>query len=416
VSHPSPFKKRIGLLLEFSLPLISGVLLAVAWANLSKETYDATVFGSPFGADSHFNLHFVINDLFMAMFFGIATKEITESCLPGGALNPIKKAINPLMGTLGGVLGPIGVYFLCVSLLGEPAIARGWGIPTATDIALAWLVARMAFGAKHPAVSFLLLLAVADDGIGLGIIAIFYPDPVHPVQPAWLLLVAAASGLAYVLRRRQIGGYAYYLIGPGILSWVGLYFAHLHPALALVPIIPFMPSGARDEGLFAEEGQAVHRPDALNRFEHAFKKPVDLGLFGFGLCNAGVVFSSVGAATWAVLASLIVGKTVGIFTLSSIADRLGFPLPTGMNHRTLLVAGLTASLGLTVALFVANVAFTAPDLQGAAKMGALLSAIAAPLVFLTSRALKIERITVEPTPVTAPEDEGVDAVIIPSTR
>lgn len=59
-------------------------------------------------------------------------------------------------------------------------MTNGWGIPTATDIALAWLVARIVFGASHPAVNFLLLLAVADDAIGLGIIAIFYPDLSFP--------------------------------------------------------------------------------------------------------------------------------------------------------------------------------------------------------------------------------------------
>ena len=56
-------------------------------------------------------LHFLINDIFMVFFFGIAAKEITEAALPGGSLNPIKKAINPLLATLGGVLGPVAVFF-----------------------------------------------------------------------------------------------------------------------------------------------------------------------------------------------------------------------------------------------------------------------------------------------------------------
>src|SRR5690606_15591442 len=97
---------------------------------------------------------------------GVAAKEITEAVLPGGALNPPRKAINPLLGTLGGVAGPILVYFAFVHFMGRSDLAGGWGIPTATDIALAWLVARLAFGPQHPAVSFLLLLAVADDAIG----------------------------------------------------------------------------------------------------------------------------------------------------------------------------------------------------------------------------------------------------------
>ena len=118
----------------------------------------------------------------------------------------------------------------------------GWGIPTATDIALAWLVARIVFGANHPAVSFLLLLAVADDGLGLGIIAIFYPDPVNPVQPVFLLLVLMAVVVSYVLRAFGQKGFWVYLLLGGIPSWLGLYLAHLHPALALVAVVPFMPT------------------------------------------------------------------------------------------------------------------------------------------------------------------------------
>ncbi|MFT7621466.1 MAG: NhaA family Na+:H+ antiporter, partial [Myxococcota bacterium] len=132
---------------------------------------------------------------------GVAAQEITESVLPGGDLNPPSKAINPLFATIGGVVGPVGVYLaLTWSAYGGTAeysaVANGWGIPTATDIALAWLVARIVFGGSHPAVNYLLLLAVADDAIGLGIIAVFYPDPAHPVQVQWLGLVAAGMAAA----------------------------------------------------------------------------------------------------------------------------------------------------------------------------------------------------------------------------
>ena len=85
------------------------------------------------------------------------------------------------MATLGGVIGPAFVYLALNHFIGSAELLRGWGIPTATDIAFAWLVARTVFGVDHPAISFLLLLAVADDGIGLAIIAVFYPDPLLPV-------------------------------------------------------------------------------------------------------------------------------------------------------------------------------------------------------------------------------------------
>lgn len=387
-------RTSIQILQEFSIPLITGVVLAVLWANVDPHGYHAAMEWHPPGLQflgHHVDFHFLMNDIFMALFFGLAAKEITESCLPGGALNPPSKAVNPLLGTLGGVFGPIAVYFAFVALSGTPEIANGWGIPTATDIALAWLVARVVFGATHPAVSFLLLLAVADDGIGLGIIAVFYPDPEHPVKPIYLLLVFAAIAVAFALRRARVESFWPYLVVPGILSWLGLILAHLHPALALVPVIPFMPAAEKDMGIFAEAGSGHHHDDTLNRFEHFFKLPVDIGLFGFGLANAGVEFSSVGPATWAVLGGLLIGKTIGIFGFSAVGHLAGFRLPDGMDFRSLALAGLTASLGLTVALFVAGVAFTEPTLQGSAKMGALFSAIAAPLVIVLGQVLGVKK-------------------------
>ncbi len=394
-------KRWINKAQDLSLPLLMGVGAALLWANLDHGSYEAFSHASPFGEQGPLSVHFFVNDLFMVLFFGVAAKEITEAVLPGGALNPPKKAINPLLGTLGGVAGPILVYLAYAHFVGRSDIMGGWGIPTATDIALAWLVARLAFGPQHPAVSFLLLLAVADDAIGLVIIGVFYPDPAHAVEPMWLALVGAGMAAAFFMRRRKVQSFWAYLALPGVLSWTGLYLAHVHPALALVVIVPFMPNRGMDDGMFAELGDG-HYKDALNRFEHFFKAPVDFGLFAFGLVNAGVVFDSVGDASWAVLVALLVGKTVGIFVCSYGAHVVGFSLPDGMNARSLAVAGLTASIGLTVALFVAGVAFADPVLAGSAKMGALLSAVAAPMVLLVARLLKVRDVSSAPTPAAEP--------------
>lgn len=384
-------RRMVELLREFSIPLIAGVVASLVWANLDEAGYRAAMHWSPFGHGSPISLHYLANEILMAFFFGIATKEITESCLPGGALFPLNRAVNPLLGTLGGVLGPIVVFKLMVRLLGAPEIAPGWGVPTATDIALAWLVARAVFGGKHPAVSYLLLLAVADDGIGLGIIAVFYPEPAHPTVPGWLGLVALAMAIAWGMKRRGVLHPLAYVLVPGVLSWIGLAYAHMHPALALVPVVPFMPHALRDEGLFVESSGPDPVTDTMRRFEHLFKLPVDFGMFGFGLANAGVAFSQIGPATWAVMAALLVGKTCGVTSLALLADKLGFPLPEGMSVRVLVLAGLVAGLGLTVALFVAGAAFTEPTVQAAAKMGALFSVAAVPLAVVGGRLLGIER-------------------------
>lgn len=390
-------KSTANFLSEFSIPLISGVIFALIFANISPEAYHhlnhKEIFGpgvTIFGEKLTF--HFIINDIFMVFFFGIAAVEIIQAVLPGGSLNPIKSAINPLMGTIGGVVGPVGFYFLlCWLLNADKAVYHGWGIPTATDIALAWLVARFVFGSRHPAVSFLLLLAIADDAIGLVIIAVFYPDPAHPVQLQYLGLVAAAMALAYLLRRMKVENIWAYLVA-GCVSWSGLMLAHLHPALALVFILPFVPHthGGPEHGYLFDDEMTDHSP--LAKYEHIFEYPVDFGLFGFGLANAGVEMKSVSEVTFIVLGALVLGKVVGIFSFSAIAHRLGIPLPQNMNMRTLFMASLVAALGLTVALFVAGVAFTDPVIQGAAKMGALMSAGVAVLAIIMAKVLRITKI------------------------
>ncbi|MFQ5513349.1 MAG: Na+/H+ antiporter NhaA [Myxococcota bacterium] len=392
-------KGFVNILQEFSIPLLLGVGVALVVANLWPGWYAHALHWEPFGKltvlGHAVSLHFLVNDVFMVFFFGIAAKEITEACLPGGSLNPLRKALNPLIATLGGVVGP-GLVFLAglwicyasgiysTETVAWGTAVRGWGVPTATDIALAWLVSRAVFGKGHPAIDFLLLLAIADDAIGLVIIAVFYGDPSHPSNPAFLGLVAAAMGLAFALRRVGLRLWPVYVFGAGPLAWTGLVLAHLHPALALVFVVPFLPGPRRDVGLFREQdevdlmGEALahdlhieHSP--LYRFEHQLKLFVDLGLFFFAFTNAGVAFSEIGPMTWLILGGLVIGKTIGVTSLGLIATRLGLPLPSGMGLRELVMAGFIAALGLTVALFVATAAFQDPGLQGQAKMGALFS-------------------------------------------
>ena len=58
----------------------------------------------------------------------------------------------------------------------RPELVRGWAVPCATDIAFSYLIARFLFGPGHPAIRFLLLVAVTDDAAGLIILATVYPE------------------------------------------------------------------------------------------------------------------------------------------------------------------------------------------------------------------------------------------------
>jgi NhaA family Na+:H+ antiporter len=407
----------VNILQEFSIPLLAGAVVAMLTANLAESWYHGALHWTPFGAVALFGhdltLHFLVNDVFMVFFFGIAAKEITEACLPGGSLNPVSKAINPLLATLGGVMGPAAVFFVGLWLLFQTGVytpevhdwsvlQRGWGVPTATDIALAWLVARAVFGKGHPAVDFLLLLAVADDAIGLVIIAVFYGDPTLPVRPEFLGMALAGMAVAWALRRARVKSWVPYIFIGGPLVWSGLVLAHLHPALALVFVVPFLPGPHRDIGLFSAEdevdrmgtalAQDLHfEHSSLHRFELRMKRFVDFGLFFFAFANAGVPLAEIGPLTWVILSSLVVGKTVGITTLGLVARRVGFPLPRRMGVGDLVMAGFVAALGLTVALFVATAAFPDAALLGQAKMGALFSGFVGLAAIALGRGLGLAR-------------------------
>ena len=365
--------KFLSVAAAYSLPLIFGIIIALIWANLSPESYHGFVDLPLFGSD--FTVHFLIKDVFMAIFFAIAMTEITEAVRPGGAMYPIKKALNPLMATVGGVVGPIVIFVLLVTLFRCPEYIDGWGIVTATDIAIAWLGAKLIFGPSHPAVKYLLLLAVADDAIGLLIIGIFYPTA--PIEYSFLLLCVFGMLIAFVLRAMHVQHYGYYLILGGIPCWLGLYLANIEPALGLVFVVPFIPSVHRREQMIID-GVVPKDPDhlALENFYWHWKPVADYGLFFFGLVSAGVMLSNIGIVTLIIAVSLIVGKALGIFLFGFIGSKISFHLPEGMNKTDLILVATVAGVGLTVSLFMCDAAFSDPEVVGAAKMGALFSIIA----------------------------------------
>jgi NhaA family Na+:H+ antiporter len=304
--------------------------------------------------------------------------------LPGGALSSPREAGVPLLAAAGGMIVPAGMYAAQAALEGRPGLMPGWAIPCATDIAFSYLVARNIFPAGHPGIPFLLLLAIADDALGLMLLAIFYPSgPLSLFSFAGFMIPALA--VALVLKNRGVLSFWPYVIAAGGLSWCALYFGGVHPALALVPILPFMPHARRDIGLFDQREDRL--PDTMNRFEHWWKVPVQVILFFFGLVNAGVALTSVGPATWMVLSSLLVGKPVGILLFTFLAVRIGLRPPGGLTYSHTVVVGLAAAIGFTVALFFATAAFPPGEILNEAKMGALMSFVAAPLAIIFGRAI-----------------------------
>jgi NhaA family Na+:H+ antiporter len=342
--------------------LIAGALVALAWANLSPSGYERAIHP----------LHFVVNDIAMTFFFALAAIEVRDAMSPEGALHVPRHAALPLVAAVGGMAAPAAIYLALVRGFDLPGLARGWAIPCATDIAFSYLAARAIFGARHPAIPFLLLLAIADDALGLLIIAIFYPSgPVRPLVLIVLLSIAIAA--AALLPRWRIRSSWAYLLIPGIISWAAFYSGGLHPALAFVPVIPFFPL------------------ETIRRFERRWKDPVQVILFFFSLVNAGVAFSSTGPGTWIVLAAILAGKPIGILAAVALGLACGLHKPRGMTWPDLTVLGTIAGTGFTVALFFTTASFPSGPLLDQTKMGALLSFSAAGIAAGLSMVLRRQR-------------------------
>ena len=438
----------------YAMPLLLGILLAMIWANTSQNSYDhwlgpghhGDVSGSGLGVvasndtvsasrrmllssssssttkptilNLHYKhdvtIHFIVNDIFMCFFFGLAVKEITEAVSPGGSMYPPReKAINPLLGTFGGVFGPVAFFFLFTFIFHSMGlypsdvtfadVANGWGIPTATDISLAWVTAYFVFGSGHPAILYLLLLAIVDDGLGLIIIAIAYPNKSQSPNYLYLLLIVLSMLISYVFMKLKFMNWKLYIFIAGPVAWFGLMECSIHPALALVGVVPFLPNELPEEekkrmkrdlengnnnGHTDDEEEEDHGSKApLHAFEHDLKPFVDIGvMFSFGLVNGGVQMKNSGILSISIFLSLILGKTLGIGLMSMIGTKIGYPPPPGIQTRDCFMIGFIASIGLTVALFVSGVAYpNSPVLEGEAKFGALLSILSAGIAILISK-------------------------------
>lgn len=362
---------------EYLLVLPLGALIALVWANTAAESYFRLTFPWTF----------LVNDVAMVVFFGLITKEVVEATAPGGVLHPWRRALAPVIGSVGATVVPALIYVSVVEGLDEPMLAMAWPVTFAIDLAFSYFVARLIFR-RHPAVLFLLLLAISANALGFVTIALFFPTrDLHLGGGA--VLMAAALGLAVALRRARVRSFWPYILGSGGVSWCALYWGGFHPALALVPIMPFLPHAARDPGFFVDARPGAR--DALSRFEIWARYPAQVALFFFGLVNAGVPMGALEPGTMGVAVATVTGRPLGILAAAGIAVAAGLHLPQGMGWRELIVMGLAATMGFSVGLFFSAAVFPPGQLLYETQMGVLLSLAGAPLAILAARLLRVGR-------------------------
>jgi NhaA family Na+:H+ antiporter len=362
---------------EYLLLLPSGAAIALVWVNTAPESYFRLT-----GA-----LHFVVTDVAMALFFGLIAKEIVEATIPGGVLHPWRRAAMPFAASLGLTVAPLALFAVLVPMFDEPRVLQGWPAVFATDVAFGYFAARLIFG-RHAAVPFFVLLAVGANCLGLAALsATTARATMHPAIGGSLMALALL--LAGMLRHLRVRSLWPYVAGAGGLSWGALYFGGLAPAFALLPVLPFVPHGRRDPGFFVDAPVTAHDP--LSRFEQLFRHPAQIALGLFGLVAAGVPFNALDWSTLSLPMSVLIGKPMGLLAGVAIARAFGLHLPAGIGWRDLMVVGIIASVGFTVALVFATAAVGPGPTLSAIKMGALVSvagvfvALGAAVVLRTGR-------------------------------
>jgi NhaA family Na+:H+ antiporter len=362
---------------EHLLLLPVGAAIALAWANLFPESYYTTAYA----------LSFVVNDVAMVFFFGLMTKEVVEATAPGGVLHPWRRALLPIIAAVAVTALSAWLHVQLVDALDEPALRLAWPVAFGTDVALAYFAARIIFG-RHPAVAFVLLLAIASDVLGFVAIAVF--DPVRDVNLLQTgAILTAALAIATALRRARVRRFWPYIAVAGGASWYALFRGGFHPALALVPVVPFLPHAARDPGFFIDAPPDAR--DALNRFELAARYPAEAALFFFGLVNAGVPFHALEQGTWGLPIAMALGRPLGLLIGSGVAVAAGLHLPQRIGWRELLVLGFAAAIGFSVGLFFATALLPPGQLRSEISMGVVMTLAGVPLALTAARLLHVGR-------------------------
>lgn len=355
-----------------------------------------------------------VNDALMAIFFFTVGLEIKREMIVG-ELRSFRQALLPIIGACGGMIVPVLIYFLFAH--GTP-YAGGAAIPMATDIAFSLGVLTM-LGKRVPISLkiFLTTLAVVDDIGGILVIAIFYSSQIDYM----MLLIAAGLLLLLTLGgRMQIQSKMFYF-GIGIIVWFLFLNAGIHPTIAGVLIaftVPARPIFAprkyiatirRNVGQFAEENddklteRTILSPDQmswLKEIESASDKVISplqeledslhplvnwiiLPLFAFA--NAGIYLGNMSfshifeGVSMAIIAGLVLGKCIGIFTFSWLAIKMKLaPMPKFSNWKMMASVSMVGGIGFTVSLFIAGLSFpeTGPFLNPA-KLGILIGSILA---------------------------------------
>ena len=304
--------------------------------------------------------------------------------MPGGALSTWRRAMLPISPRWVDFSGRVLLYLGYLQYVDEVMLSQAWPCAGAVDLVLSYFLAKAIFR-RGAGVAFT-LLAVASDIV---VLASVVSSPFAQAHLAGAMLIALALLLAYLFRRAHVRTFWPYLLICGPISWWGFVWAGLQPALALIPIVPFVLHSPRNLELFADTPRSVH--SGVTHLEHALQYPVQVVLFLFALVNSGVVFTYFEPGTWALPLAALVGRPIGVMVAVSLAVTGGCLMPHRSGWRDLLVVGLITSTGFAFVLFVATGILPVGNLLTQMRMGALTTVLGSVLAFAAASIFHVGR-------------------------
>ena len=352
--------------------LVVAALIAMALANSPlAEFYTGTldtrirVGLDGFGLEK--TVHLWINDALMAVFFLLVGLEIKRELLEG-ELSDRRRAALPVIGAIGGMVVPAGIY--AAINFNSPSTLTGWPIPSATDIAFAIGVLSLVRRYIVPGLRvFLLGLAIIDDLGAIILIAILFTADISSQALSLAGLCIAVLALFNRFRVERLWPY----LAVGAVLWLAVLKSGVHATLAGVVIGTMIPR------------------KAMPKLERTLHPWVTFGIMPiFALANAGASLEGVGLHTFTepvalgIILGLFIGKQLGVFTACWLAVRSGIAqLPAGSTWATLHGVAIVTGIGFTMSLFVGSLAFGSNEYDTAVRLGVLTGSTLSAIVGCT---------------------------------
>ena len=371
---------------------LAGLMLAnLPFTSAIFEAVSHTQIGIPY-TNIHMSISHWVQDGVLTIFFLTVGLDLKHELIAGSLRDP-RAAAMPMICAVGGMIVPPILFAGTVTIFSElhagqeimrltsgalpslDMVRAGWAIPTATDIAFSLAVLAL-FAKTLPKAlrAFLMTLATVDDLLGIALIAVFFSS-----LNAWYWFVGVVlCGLVWTMlvRLKRVPWPVVALVG--LLAWVMMYQAGVHPTLAGVMVGLLTPAHLvhGEKSLRAERYRQKIQP-----LSSLFALPV------FALFATGVHFETL---TWqlflspiliAITIALVVGKPLGIMITAWIAKKvMGLRVPDDLRVRDLLPTACACGIGFTVSLLIASLAYSDADLSGEARFGVLVASIIAAAV------------------------------------